>query len=271
MQDGTKVIVHVQKHALVVFNSKAGSSAKATNFSGDTNTSTGLPTTAADSKRFVVTGDVTSCTFTTTGTNLTSIQYLSPKVVTLSHNFATFSNNSGYDMEIKTDGVVAYAVTGKDGSGGVALEEYTNNVIPNGQGVILYSTSASSCIIGFTEEEPVSVSGNYLTAVTTDATSVTDGYVLAYNKTSGKIVFRKVNSTYSATLNADKAYLSSSIDVSPARLGSFTLPFDDETTGISNINAVSGEKQEYYTLQGTKVNQLSKGIYVVNGKKVIIK
>ena len=272
MQDGTKVIVHVQKHALVVFNSKAGSSAKATNFSGDTNTSTGLPTTAADSKRFVVTGDVTSCTFKTTGgSNLTSIQVLDPKVVTLSHNFATFSNTSGYDMEIKTDGVVAYAVTGKDGSGGVALEEYTNNVIPNGQGVILYSTSATSCIIGFTEEEPVSVSGNYLTAVTTDATSVTDGYVLAYNKTSGKIVFRKVNSTYSATLNADKAYLSSSIDVSPARLGSFTLPFDDETTGISNINAVSGEKQEYYTLQGTKVNQLSKGIYVVNGKKVIIK
>lgn len=268
MQSGTNVTVPVQQYALVVFNSKGTS--YATHFSGDANTSTGLPTTDADSKRFVVTGDVTSCTFTTTGSNLTSIQVLEPKVVTLSHNYATFSNNSGYDMEIKTDGVTAYAVSGKDGAGGVALEAYTNNVIPNGQGVILYSTTKSSCTIGFTETAAVAASANYMAPVTATG-SFNDGYVLAYNKTSSSVVFRKLDSSHSATLTAGKAYLSSTIDSAPARYGDFSISFDGDVTSINDVKAANGEDQEYYTLQGTKTSKLSKGIYVTNGKKVIIK
>ena len=49
--------------------------------------------------------------------------------------------------------------------------------------------------------------------------------------------------------------------------------FDDEdVTGISNLTISSkSEKNEYYTLDGRKVAQPQKGLYVVNGKKVVIK
>lgn len=46
--------------------------------------------------------------------------------------------------------------------------------------------------------------------------------------------------------------------------------FEEETTGIKNVTSESVDGG-YYTLQGVKVAQPQKGVYVKNGKKVIIK
>lgn len=49
-------------------------------------------------------------------------------------------------------------------------------------------------------------------------------------------------------------------------------PMDNETTGISELkNNVSNTDTAYYTLQGVKVAKPVKGIYIHQGKKVIIK
>lgn len=49
-------------------------------------------------------------------------------------------------------------------------------------------------------------------------------------------------------------------------------PMDNETTGISELkNYVSNTDAAYYTLQGVKVAKPVKGIYIHQGKKVIIK
>ena len=49
-------------------------------------------------------------------------------------------------------------------------------------------------------------------------------------------------------------------------------PMDNETTGISELkNHVSNTDAAYYTLQGVKVAKPVKGIYIHQGKKVIIK
>jgi len=45
----------------------------------------------------------------------------------------------------------------------------------------------------------------------------------------------------------------------------------DETTGISSVDAETVSDNSIYTLQGVKVAQPQKGVYVKNGKKVIIK
>ena len=45
----------------------------------------------------------------------------------------------------------------------------------------------------------------------------------------------------------------------------------EEVTGISNVSAEAVEDGSYYTLQGVKVAQPNKGIYIKNGKKIIIK
>ena len=45
----------------------------------------------------------------------------------------------------------------------------------------------------------------------------------------------------------------------------------EEVSGISNVSAEVVEDDSYYTLQGVKVAQPNKGIYIKNGKKIIIK
>lgn len=46
---------------------------------------------------------------------------------------------------------------------------------------------------------------------------------------------------------------------------------DDDVTGISNVSTDVEEDGDIYTLQGVKVAQPQKGVYIMNGKKVIVK
>ena len=50
----------------------------------------------------------------------------------------------------------------------------------------------------------------------------------------------------------------------------YTLTVTDTATGISNVK-VNGEDAEMYDLQGRKLDKAGKGVYIVNGKKVIIR
>ena len=58
-------------------------------------------------------------------------------------------------------------------------------------------------------------------------------------------------------------------------LAKMMLVFDDETSGVTEIKNVEVNKQNndnaYYTLQGIKVLKPTKGIFIHNGKKIIIK
>lgn len=46
----------------------------------------------------------------------------------------------------------------------------------------------------------------------------------------------------------------------------------DGTTGIKGISYISNQKEDgdYYTLSGTRVKNTSKGIYIKNGKKILL-
>ena len=44
---------------------------------------------------------------------------------------------------------------------------------------------------------------------------------------------------------------------------------DDDATGIKSVNTTNGEN--IYTLSGQRVSKAGKGVYIVNGKKVIKK
>ena len=63
--------------------------------------------------------------------------------------------------------------------------------------------------------------------------------------------------------------------IAAASRASNFLGFDDETTGIeaveSNPETVKEGGREYYNLNGQRVMNPNKGLYIVNGKKVIIK
>ena len=50
-----------------------------------------------------------------------------------------------------------------------------------------------------------------------------------------------------------------------------TFELDDETTGISQVEASKSNVEGFYNLAGQRVANPTKGLYIVNGKKVVIK
>lgn len=59
--------------------------------------------------------------------------------------------------------------------------------------------------------------------------------------------------------------------IDPGARGADFLEFDGGTTGIETVQANQAQNGEYYNLAGQRVAQPTKGLYIVNGKKVIIK
>lgn len=51
----------------------------------------------------------------------------------------------------------------------------------------------------------------------------------------------------------------------------FNLLFDNETTGIQTIAKNVATGNEYFNLSGQRVSMPQKGVYIKNGKKVIVK
>ena len=71
---------------------------------------------------------------------------------------------------------------------------------------------------------------------------------------------------------ANKAYLKvlkSSIDESSSH--ALTVRFGDEATGINAVKSEEVKNNSVFNLSGQRVSQPTKGLYIVNGKKIIIK
>ena len=89
----------------------------------------------------------------------------------------------------------------------------------------------------------------------------TDG-TIAYLATDGSV--KKLTS---GGIKGLRAYF-----IIPASVSSARIAFiDDEITGIKNLTPTLSEGEGVYDLQGRKVAQPTKGLYIQNGKKVIMK
>ena len=71
-----------------------------------------------------------------------------------------------------------------------------------------------------------------------------------------------------ATVNPFRAYFKS---VGSSSLGSLAIGSDDDVTGIKTIGNLPQTMDDYYNLQGRKVVTPTKGLYIVGGKKVVVK
>ena len=183
--------------------------------------------------------------------------------------YATYSSPYALDFEHAT-GVKGYYTTSAE-NGTVSMTKITGTAAA-GEGIFLQRTTGDISI-------PVVATGDALTGnllVATDGSdieaSTTGSYNYVFAKQSGNLGFYKVTSDLSGVA-AGKAYLhtTSEIKGSSARL---TFAFDDETTGISEELIVNSEEfatASVYDLQGRKVIAPTKGLYIVNGKKVVIK
>lgn len=191
---------------------------------------------------------------------------LLPVTTTVSaYGWSTFSSDYALDFAKATEGLEAYMITGHEGNV-VKLAKVTGTV-PAGTGLLLKGTAGAEYNIPIVGSSDTDVSANLLKAGTGAAVSAESGkttYVLSVN--SGNAEFQKITTT-PATVAKGKAYLVFNETISaPAML------FEGDITGISAIESAGiAEDGIYYNLSGQRVAQPTKGLYIVNGKKVIVK
>lgn len=166
------------------------------------------------------------------------------------------------------EGVKAYAGTVSNGS--VKLTEYANGVIPANEGVLLVSDNATSATFTLANDADVTTIDNDLKGVNdvTELTNVENSEQVRIFSTKGGVVgFYKPNSNITS-LAANKAYV-----IAPATEGALALNFGGNVTGINSVsdNAAMPNNVEIYDLAGRRVSHAVKGVYVVNGKKIIVK
>ena len=168
------------------------------------------------------------------------------------------------------EGVKAYTVT-IDGEWAILNE--IGNVIPAYTGVVLegaantYNFTVSTNTTEFDGENALegTVAATYITA---------DAYVLTADSNSkigvcfGKATKNQQNNT-SWLNNSHKAYLPASKANGVSFYGFRFGGEDDETTAVETVE-ISNETEEIFDLAGRRISEITeKGIYIVNGKKVI--
>lgn len=199
----------------------------------------------------------------------------SVKAIISSTGIATFCSNKNLDFE--GTGVTPYYASGVV-TGTVTLTSVTTTASASGY---ILQGSEGVYAIPVTTESVSAPTTNYLKATGDDATEVaasTDGtYHYIFAKHNSDIGFYKLAAAH--TLAAHKAYLETDTDItptsSPAR--GVTLDFGDGTTAIlkvirdESVNPNTIEDGKYYTLQGVCVETPTKGLYIRNGKKILVK
>lgn len=167
------------------------------------------------------------------------------------------------------DGVTAKYVKAEGenmGSTGKLVYTKLNDVIPANSAVVL-TGEAGDYTFTATTEAVDAVTGNVLFGYATEtaATDNTGIYALA-NKTNGVAFYPFVGTTY----KAGKAYLNIAGLSTTSEVRLFNIFDEGEETAVEDIQgAEDAADAVVYDLAGRRVQKAQKGLYIVNGKKVI--
>lgn len=146
----------------------------------------------------------------------------------------------------------------------VLTEVPANSVIAKGTPVLVGAEAGSYNFVA-SADETSTIENNDLKAATAD-TKGDGATIYALVEQNGEAVFAPLKEGVAVSLG--HAYLELPA-ASAARF--YSIQFGGETTGINEVNAAAKADGAYYTLQGVKTSKAAKGIYIHNGKKVVIK
>ena len=171
------------------------------------------------------------------------------------------------------EGLTAYAlkVDGKQ-----ATPTDIGSVIPAGTGVVLEGTPSQLYTLAATNEEGLVAENDLKGTDTTTEISETGYtyYMLSVKDGNASTIgfYLQVEGGASISNRAHCAYLAVPTDDSGATPSNSYL-FYDQTDGINAISSKKLNSDKVYTLTGVCVDgsKLQKGVYVINGKKTIIK
>ena len=185
------------------------------------------------------------------------------------HNFTTFSSDKAVEFVDAT----VYTVGVSDNK--LSLNEVKGNQVPANTGVLVQSDNEN--VMYFYIESAPAIEGNLLRAsVTEQATTGADDtkeykyYMLSYNKDNENLGFYwGENDGAAFTSKAGRAYLAVEKTNEVAAVKGFSL--SDMETGISQVCGSAANNGVIYDLQGRRVERAVRGLYIMNGRKVMVK
>ena len=167
----------------------------------------------------------------------------------------------------------------------VDLQEVENGIIPARTAVVLYREGEAPALqeykFGYTTDEGTAAVDNIFDGRV--MTSAVGGdkenycYYLLFRGTKGEAFYWMLEE-YNESLGSgnthikcegNKAYMV--LPKQQNNASSYSFRFPGETTGVEEVKGENGKVEGVYDLQGRKVENPSKGIYIVNGKKFLVK
>ena len=188
-----------------------------------------------------------------------------------------YSNEHGLDFT-NVDELKAFIATGYTNQGKVLLSRV--KVVPPNTGLYITTTEPGCEVeVPYTDEDIfyVNMLCSLVERQTVMATESVDGEsctnFIVGQLSSGDMGFVEVNSP-SQEVGPNKCYLRAPTRLYPnAGVRGIGVIFDEEATGIEEYNRDQNNRGVVSDLQGRKVhtNNLNKGVYIVNGKKIFLK
>lgn len=185
--------------------------------------------------------------------------------------YGTFYTDKNY---VLPQGLTAFGYTSIDGKNTLtkSVEYVAGDIVPANTAVVVKGAKGSYNYYNTEEAATKTIERNLLKGVTTDtrfeATSGVKRYILT-RADDGILAFYRTNS---GTINvkANRAYLEV-----PTAMAVASFSLEGTATGINNV-VTTAAKQGIYTISGVRLNatttkELPAGIYIVDGKKVIVK
>ena len=168
---------------------------------------------------------------------------------------------SAYALDFTGSDIKAFIVEDDDATDGKITMTQVNKV-PAGTGLVLKATTPNAAVSVpvFDGTGADNVADNKMegSAIETTAIAANAGYILKDGE---------FHPASAGTLAAGKAYLK----IAVANAAPLAIDFNGETTGVKSIEHGTLNIEHFYDLQGRKVAQPTKGLYIVNGRKVVVK
>ncbi len=179
------------------------------------------------------------------------------------------------------ENVKAYYITEGSFNGEKVTLTQIENVIPANTAVILEGAEGEYTF-SVSETDAAAVSGNLLKGTVINTNIIGDAYVLGvvegetglYKAQMSTVALSSASGSVKVFLNnAYKAYLpASAVPAAANGAANFSFRFGDGTTGVEEVKSENGSVKTIYDLQGRKLERIvAPGIYIVNGKKMLVK
>ena len=185
--------------------------------------------------------------------------------------FGTYYNSNSY---ILPEGLTAFGYTKANTDGTLVKTDVFNggDVVPANAALVVKGNEGEYECYATDQAATKTLEGNLLKGVTTDtkieAKSGVKRYILT-RADDGILAFYRTN-TGNINVKANRAYLEV-----PTAMAVASFSLEGTATGINNV-VTTAAKQAIYTISGVRLNatttkELPAGIYIVDGKKVIVK